>query len=297
MDMLLQLIVSGLSNGAIYALIALTICVIFKGTDVVNFATGEVVMLGAFVAFTFAVVWKLPILLAVIITCSIVPVLIGFGIERFVERPLIPAGHLPMVMGTFALQFALRGVARRIWGSDCWSLPSIFGYEPLSVSLGGGHVLVISRENLVMLLISPVIMVAFFLFFKFHKLGKMMRASQENIVGASIVGIDIKKMFSLSWIVGSILACWAAILFAPVSLVYVEMGAKAMMKGFAATILGGFGVVPGAIIGGFMMGLIECLMAGYVSTTIADLSSLLMIFLIINIRPTGILGKRKVEKL
>jgi len=297
MEMLLQLIVSGLANGAIYALIGLTICVIFKGTDVVNFATGEVIMFGAFIAFTFAVIWKWPLSLAVIIVCSVAPLLMGYSIERFVERPLIPAGHLPMVMGTFALQFTLRGLGRRIWGSDCWSLPSIFGYEPFSISLGGGHQLVISREHLVMLLISPVIMVAFFLFFKVSKLGKMMRASQENIMGASIVGIDITKMFCFSWIIGCILACWAAILFAPVSLVYVEMGAKVMMKGFAATILGGFGVVPGAIIGGFMMGLIEALFAGYVTTTMTDLSSLLVIFLVMNIRPTGILGKKKVEKL
>jgi len=297
MEMFLQLIVSGLANGAIYALIGLTICIIFKGTDVVNFATGEVVMFGAFIAFTFAVLLKWPLSLAVIIVCSIAPVLIGFSIERFIERPLIPAGHLPMVMGTFALQFALRGLGRRIWGSDCWSLPSIFGYEPLVVGLGGAHQLVISREHLVMLVIAPVIMFAFFLFFKKMRLGKMMRASQENIMGASLVGINITRMFSLSWIIGCIIACWAAILFAPVSLVYVEMGAKVMFKGFAATILGGFGVVQGAIIGGLIMGLIESLFAGYVTTAMTDLSSLLIIFLVINIRPTGILGKKRVEKL
>jgi len=200
-------------------------------------------------------------------------------------------------MGTFALQFALRGLGRRIWGSDCWPLPSVFGYEPLILPWGDGHQLVISREHLIMLLIAPVIMFFFYLFLKTSKIGKMMRASQGNIMGASLVGISITKMFSLSWIIGCILACWAAVLFAPVSLVYVEMGAKVMFKGFAATILGGFGVVPGAIIGGFMMGLIESLFAGYITTSMTDLSSLLIIFLVINIRPTGILGKKKVEKL
>ncbi len=297
MDMLLQLLVSGLANGAIYSLIALAICIIYKGTDVINFATGEVVMFGAFFAVTLAIVWKFPLNVAYIIAASTIPVAIGFGIERFVERPLIPEGELTMFMGTFALTFALRGLARYIWGSDFWYLPSIFETEPLSLSLGASHLLLLSRESLIMLLVSPGIMVVFYLFFKFCKLGKMMRASQENKVGAALVGIDIYKMFRYTWIIGCLVACWAGLLLSPASSVYVEMGAKLTLKGLAATILGGFGVVPGAIIGGFIMGLIEALFAGYVTTTMTDLSSLLVIFLVINIRPTGILGKKKVEKL
>ena len=297
MDMFLQLIVSGLANGSIYSLIGLSLCIIYKGTDVINFATGEVIMLGAFCLFTFAAVWKWPLSLGYIIAALIIPVLLGFNIERFVVRPLIPAGHLPMVMGTFALQFALRGLGRRIWGSDYWPIPTMFGNEPLLFSLGGDHLLVLSRESLIMLLISPVIMIIFFLFFKLSKLGKMMRASMENPMGASVVGINVKKMFNFSWIIGCIVACWAGLLLAPASLVYVEMGAKVMFKGLAANVLGGFGVVPGAIIGGLMMGLIESLFGGYVTTTMTDLSSLLIIFLVLAIRPTGILGKKKVEKL
>jgi branched-chain amino acid transport system permease protein len=296
MEMFLQLIVSGLANGAIYALIALTICIVFKGTDVTNFATGELAMMGAFVAFTCVIIWGWPIYLAVVMVGLIFPVLLGFSIERFAERPLIPAGHLPMVMGTMALQFGLRGLARLIWGGDIKAIPALFGSEPFSMTLGT-ITLVMSRENLVMLLFSPVIMVVFFLFFQLTKLGKMMRASQENPLGASIVGIDILKMFSFTWIIGCVLACWAALLFAPISLVYVEIGAKVMIKGFAATILGGFGVIPGAIIGGLMMGVIEVLFAGYVTTTMADLSSLLVIFLVMVMRPTGLMGKRKIEKL
>ena len=297
MEMFLQLIVSGLANGAIYSLIALTLCIIYKGTDVINFAVGEVVMFGAFFAFTFSVVWKFPFIVTYIVAAFIVPVVLGFKIERFVARPMIPGGHLTMVIGTFALSFALRGLGRRIWGSDSWALPSMFGTEPISISLAGDRTLILSPENLIMLLASPLAMVAFYLFFKFCKLGKMMRASQENPVGASLVGIDIYKMFSLTWIIGCILSCWAGLLLAPVSLVYVEMGAKVTFKGFAALVLGGFGVIPGAIIGGVMMGLIEALFAGYITTAMTDLSSLLVIFLVVSIRPTGILGRKRIEKL
>jgi branched-chain amino acid transport system permease protein len=295
MEMFLQLVVSGLANGAIYALIGLTFCIIFKGTDVINFCTGEMVMLSAFVAFTFIVMFKWPVWISIIIAGFLFPVFLGYSIERFAIRPLIPAGHLPMVMGTFALLFAFRGVGRFLWGSDLWTLPSLFGHEPLMLKYGS-RILVISRESLVMLVIAPIIMFVLFLFFRFAKLGKMMRASQENAVGASIVGINILRMFSFSWIIGAFIAAWAAILFAPSSLVYSEMGAKVMFKGFAATILGGFGVIPGAIVGGFLMGIIETLCTGYISTSITDLSSLLVIFLVIMIRPRGILGREAVVK-
>jgi branched-chain amino acid transport system permease protein len=296
MEMFLQLIVSGMANGAIYALIGLTICIIFKGTDVINFAVGEVIMISAFVAFTFSVILKWPVYISAIITGFLFPILLGFSIERFAQRPLIPAGHLPMVMGTFALLFALRGLSRFIWGSDVWALPSLFGHKRLSINFGVGSS-VISEDSLFMLIISLIVMIVFFLFFKVTKLGKMMRASQENTLGASIVGIDISRMFSFSWIIGCMIGSWAAVLLAPASLVYAEMGSKLMFKGLAATILGGFGFVPGAIIGGFLMGIVECLSSGYISTTMTDLSSLLVVFLIIIIRPTGIFGKKAVVRL
>ena len=296
MEMFLQLVLSGLANGAIYALVALTFCIVYKGTDVINFATGEMVMLPAFVAFTFIVLWKWPIWLSILIAGFVFPIVLGWLVERWAVRPLIPAGHLPMVMGTFALMFAFRGVGRFVWGSDLWALPSMFGHDPLVLEYSG-NMLIISRENMVMLIIAPIIMAVLFLFFRYAKLGKKMRASQENTVGASIVGINILRMFSLSWIIGALIAAWAAILLAPSSLVFAEMGAKVMFKGFAATILGGFGVVPGAIIGGFLLGIIETLCAGYISTAITDLSSLLVIFIIIIIRPRGILGKATVVKL
>lgn len=297
MEMFLQLVVSGLANGAVYSLIALTICIIFKGTDVINFATGEAAMFGAFIAFTFAVVWKLPFPLTYFVAGLVIPVIMGFSIERFVARPLIRGGHMTVVIGTFALSFALRGLARRIWGSDFWSLPSMLGTEPISISIGGNYAIILSRESLVMLIASPIAMIVFSLFFKHFKLGKMMRASQENFVGASLVGINIYRMFSFTWVIGCIMASWAGLLLAPASLVYVEMGAKVTFKGFAALVLGGFGVIPGAIIGGFMMGLIEALFSGYITTSMTDLSSFLVIFFIMCIRPTGILGKKKIEKL
>ena len=297
MDFFLQLILSGLANGAVYSLIALTICIIYKGTDIINFATGEVAMFGAFFAFTFAVIWRFPLSVTYLVAALIIPVLMGINIERFVSRPMIPGGHLTMVVGTFALSFALRGLARLIWGSDVWSLPSVFGTEPISVSLGGNHILILSKENLIMLLASPLVMVAFSVFFKFCKLGKMIRASQENSVGASLTGVDIYKMFRFTWIIGCILACWAGLLLAPISLVYVEMGTKVTFRGFAALVLGGFGVIPGAIVGGFIMGLIEALFGGYITSSMTDVSSLIVIFLVMCICPAGILGKRKITKL
>jgi branched-chain amino acid transport system permease protein len=295
MEMFLQLVLSGLANGAVYSLVALTFCIIFKGTDVVNFATGEMVMLPAFIAYTFLVILKWPAYISLIVTGVLFPILLGFTIERFAIRPLIPAGHLPMVMGTFALLFALRGLARFVWGTDLRTVPSIFAHQALSLHLGSA-IVILSPESLAMLLIAPGIMIVFYLFFKYAKLGKMMRASQQNAMGASIVGISILKMFSLSWIIGAIIASWAAILFAPASLVYADMGAKILFKGFAAAILGGFGVVQGAIIGGFLMGVTETLCAGYISTSITDLSSLLIIFIVITLRPTGILGKKAAIK-
>lgn len=293
--MFFQLLVGGLANGAIYALVALGITVVFKATEVANFAAGELLMLGAYMLYTLFCLWKLPYLSSFLITAFLFAVAVGIVIERIAFRPLAYYGHLSVVMATLALSIAFQGIARLFWGSDILNVPSPFDFQPIEFSLGSMKI-VISSEHIAIIIVCLVVMAIFFFFFQYSKLGKMMRATSENIMGATLVGINVKQIFASIWAAGTVILMIAGMLLVPISTLYTQMGGKVMLKSFAACLLGGFGNLPGALLGGVLMGIIETLFGGYVSTAMMDISSLVVIALILIVKPQGLFGSKVVIK-
>ena len=284
--MFFHLLVSGLSNGALYALIALGLITIYRATLVVNFAHGEVFMLGAFFGYMFHVTLGLPypISLALAIALS---VLLGMVTERIAYRPLIRASVVSLVLASVGFSFLLKGVARVTWGGtgDYIPFPPVFTFRPIQV-----FGLLLVPQNLLILGGALCFMGILWAFFRFTKLGKMMRATAENQRAAALVGIRIERVFAVTWGVGTCLGAVAGLLMAPVTLLYPDMGSTLLIQAFASAILGGFGSMPGAVLGGFIVGLVESLVGGYLGSQLITAAPFVIIIAVLVVRPTGLLG-------
>ncbi len=287
----LTLVVAGLANGSLYALVALGLVLIYKTQDVVNFAHGEVLMIGAFVGYTvFQMLgWSYPLALFVaVIACG----LMGAAIERIAFRPLADQHHITLAMVTVGLSFTLKGAARLPFGGDIYTFPPIFGNAaPIIVGTA-----VISPQNLVTIGVALVLTLLMFVFFKSTTMGKQMRATQQNLMGARFVGINTGRIYSGTWALACAAGGAAGVLAAPVSLLYPDMGGNFLLKGFAAAVLGGFESVPGAIVGGLLIGVIEMLFGGYVSTAFQHVSAFCIIIIVLFIRPHGLFGHKPTHR-
>ena len=260
-----QLLVSGISQGCVYGLIALGFVLIYKATEMVNFAQGDMMMLGAYVAFTYINLSGLPFFwgfLATVLTMA----LIGMAIERALLRPMIGEPPFAVLMITIGLGFILRAIAGAVWGNDTKTISNPFagGVVRLGeVSIG--------YENLALICGTAILCVVLFLFFRFTRLGIAMQAASQNQLAAYYVGIPVKRIYSLVWAMSAAIAAMAGILVAPVSLVEPVMGFIGI-KAFAAAIVGGFGSLPGAIVGGLLVGVVEQFAGLYLPTGFADIS-------------------------
>jgi branched-chain amino acid transport system permease protein len=189
--------------------------------------------------------------------------------------------------------FLLKGFARVTWGGqgDYVRFPPIFSFPPIQV-MG----LLIVPQNLVILGGALAFMAILWAFFRYTKLGKMMRAAAENQRAAALVGIRIERVFAVTWGVGTCLGAVAGLLLAPVTFLYPDMGATLIIQAFAAAILGGFGSMPGAVLGGFLVGLVESFVGGYLGTQLITAAPFVIIIAVLIVRPTGLLGTRTVVK-
>ena len=287
----LTLVVAGLANGSLYALVALGLVLIYKTQDVVNFAHGEVLMIGAFIGYiVFQLLgWSYPIALVIaVIACGV----LGALIERIAFRPLSDQHHITLAMVTVGLSFALKGAARIPFGQDIYTFPPLFKDTP-PIIVGTA---VISPQSLVTIGVAVLLAAAMFVFFRSTTMGKQMRATQQNLMGARLVGINTGRIFSATWALACVAGGAAGVLAAPVSLLYPDMGANFLLKGFAAAVLGGFESVPGAIVGGLLIGVIEMLFGGYVSTAFQHLSVFVIIIIVLFIRPQGLFGRKAVHR-
>jgi branched-chain amino acid transport system permease protein len=291
--MLFHLISSGLSNGGLYALTALGLILVYRSTLVVNFAHGEIFMLGAFLAFTFHVTFHIayPVALALAVVGCL---LVGVLTERLAYRPLLGASAVSLVLASVGFSFLLKGVARVIWGGqgDFLPFPPIFTFAPFQLM---GFVFV--PQNLVILGGTVLCMVAVWLFLFYGKMGKMMRATADNRRAAELVGIPIERVSAITWGVGGCLGGVAGVLMAPVTLLYPDMGGVLLIKAFAAAIVGGFGSAPGAVLGGFIVGLTESLVGGYLGSQFIEVAPFAIIIVILVAKPSGLLGRAEVAKL
>lgn len=290
MGIFLQLIFTGLGVGSIYALVALGFVLIYRATNVVNFAQGDFAMLGAFAMVVFTIDFGLPYWLGIVLTLIVLP-LFGAAFNLGVYFPLRNRSYLPVIISTLGASIFLENGMLAAYGPRPQSLPPVFENQGLNV----GPVF-LDSQYLVILATTIFMVVLQYMFFERTLLGKKMQATSQDKEMASLLGIPVSMMIMLTFIYSATLGGLAGILVAPIIFVSVGMGASIALKAFAATIIGGFGDVKGAIVGGLALGVIESLGAAYVSVPFKDGFAFLILFIFLLVRPQGLYGERISEK-
>jgi branched-chain amino acid transport system permease protein len=288
---LLQLTISGVAMGCIYALIALGFVLICKATEVVNFAQGDVMMLGAFVAFTFASLWQLPFPLAVLFAIAVLAVF-GALFDRLLLRPIIGQPVFSAVMVTIAAGFVARGIATMIpgWGTDTHALQA-----PWSDGLLRIGPLVIAYNDIAIILLTTLLCALLYLFFRRTRVGIAMQASSQNQLAAYYMGIPVRRIHTLIWAISAGIAAFAAVLLAPITFVHSNMGFIGI-KAFPAAVVGGFGSIPGAIAGGLIIGLVEAFAGFYLPEGFKNVAAYVVVLLVLMIRPSGLFAEMRRKK-
>ena len=282
---LAQLIASGLILGAIYALIALGYVIIYKATQVVNFAQGEAVMVGAYIALVLYSMLGLP--LGLVIPLTVVGgSIMGVLIERLAYRKLVGAPIISLIIATLAVGLILRNLARIIFGPNVYPFPPLLPPHPLRIAG-----VATTPQNLLILCVALLCMALLFVFFQYTWTGKAMRAVSQNRTAAALMGISVRNVFSLIWAISAALGALAGFLLAPLVVINPDMGWIAL-KAFVVAILGGFHSLPGAILGGFALGVLENLAGFYVSSALKDITAFLVLIAILIVRPTGFFPER-----
>ena len=292
LNYLLQLFVSGLSVGSVYAVIGIGFVVIYKATKILNFAHGEILMIAAYFCLVLVESLHLNFLIAPLLTLAFCA-MIGLIIERFIFRPMIGEPVFAVVMITLGLSIILRPLTGMVFGFGNVMFPSPFPQKPIVFSN-----IVISHAHLWTFIISCAVMAIFFLFFKYSKVGIAMRAAAERQIVAFLMGIDVKKIFSLSWAIAAATAGIAGILLANVMVMNLNLSFVAV-KVFPAIILGGLDSIVGALIGGLIIGVFETLVGVYLDlylSGIKEISAYILLFIILIVRPYGLFGTEEIER-
>jgi branched-chain amino acid transport system permease protein len=285
----LQFMFSGLTVGAIYALVALGFTLIYNASDVVNFAQGEFVMLGGMVT-VFAAAAGVPLPLAALLAI-VVTVAIGLLLHRLAIEPARGASAVTLIIITIGASILLRGLAAVVFDKNFHSLPPFVGNDPWMV--GGAALL---PQGVVVLLGTGVIVVCLWLFLTRTLAGKAMLATAANRLAARLVGINTSAVVGQSFAVSAAIGAIGGILVTPITLTSYEVGTLLALKGFAAAMLGGMGHPLGAVVGGLSLGLLEAFGAGYVSSQYKDAIAFLIILAVLFAMPQGLLGKASVER-
>ena len=290
-DQLLQFLITGVTVGATYALVGLGFAIIYNASDVVNFAQGEFVMIGAMAAVALSAgegglpVWAaLP--LAVALT-----VVIGALLQRFAIQPARGASVVTTIIITIGASIFLRGVALLVWGKEIFALPHFSGETP--ITLGNATLI---PQNLWVMGGALVLVGAVHLFFKRTLTGKAILACACNPTAASLVGINVGIMMLIAYGLSALLGAMAGILVAPITFTSYDAGVMLGLKGFAAAILGGMGNPMGAVVGGLLLGLLESLAAGFISSGYKDAFAFLILLGVLFVRPSGLFGKKSAER-
>lgn len=289
-EQLTQYLVSGFSTGAIYALIGLGFSIIFNATGIINFAQGEFVMLGGMLSVFSLTVLQLSLPVAIIfsIACS---TLVGVVFERLTIRPLKNATPLNLVIITIGGSILLRGLAMLVWGKDTHSLPMFSGSEPIQIA--GATIL---PQHLWIFAVTILVLAANKIFFNYSISGKAMRACSSNRLAASLVGIDVRRMVMFSFTLSSAMGAMAGIIIAPLTMTSYDVGVMLGLKGFCAAIIGGMSAGLGTVLGGVILGVIEALGAGLISSGYKDAIAFVILLLILFLRPQGLFGKAETER-
>jgi branched-chain amino acid transport system permease protein len=290
-QLLIQLVLAGLAMGAVYALVALGYTLIWNAVGVVNFAQGDVVMLGAFIAVgSLANVLHLPLGLNLLVTLIVMGAF-GVIVAAGVYYPVRNAPQLSAIVATLGLSMLLQNVVVMIWGPEPLSFAGPFGNATLNIlgaKIYAQYVLILAVLLLMMGLQEGM--------FRFTAIGRAMRATAQDAEAARLMGIRTTRVVAIIFAYASMLAGLAGWLVAPLFYVSADMGGKVSLDAFAACILGGFGSIPGALIGGLLLGLIESVGAFYLSSQYIDVIVFGVLFAVLVLRPEGIFGEPQLER-
>ena len=284
--MFLQLTLSGLSQGAIYALIGLSLTVVYRATTIVNFGHGDFVMAGAFVVYVLVIYLGIPYFFAAILALIILFIL-GLGVSRGFIDPIKSGPHIGFAMMSISLGYVLRGVARALWGREVFPMPKVFDMEPIF-----WDDIVITGDVIFITGIVVIFLIVFFLIFYKTTIGTIIQAVYQSERGASLIGVNVQIFHQYMWGVGLAMGALGGILISPISLLHPDLGATFLIRGFAAMTLGGFGSLFGAVIGGLLLGVAEQNFGFYINSALIDITAYLVIVAVLVIKPAGLFGKR-----
>lgn len=283
-------LISGLGLGSVYAIIALGYTMVYGIVKMLNFAHGDVIMIGAYVAYFALKSFNLPLVVTIILTI-IICALLGFLVERIAYKPLRKADSLSVLITAIGVSYFLENASQLLFTSSPKVFPTLF---KKTFNILGAN---ISIVNIITILTCIVIMIVLTLFINYTKVGMAMRACSEDQDAAKLMGINVNNTISITFAIGSGLAAIAAILLASTyPSIYPTMGSLPGIKAFTAAVFGGIGSIPGAFLGGILLGLIETLSKAYISTQLSDAIVFAVLIVVLLIRPAGLLGKKVSEK-
>jgi branched-chain amino acid transport system permease protein len=287
----LQLVISGISQGCIYGLIALGFVLIYKATETVSFAQGELMMLGAFGGLATMTFLGFPFWLAVLSSIAAMAVF-GVLLERIVIRPILGQPAFSIVMLTIGIGYVARGLITMIpnIGTETHTLP-----VPYKDQIWKAGALVLNVEQMAVIGATAVLCLLLFAMFKYSKLGIAMQASSQNQLAAYYMGIPVKRLNGLVWGLAAAVAAVAGLLLAPITFVHANMGFIGL-KAFPAAVVGGFGSLPGAIVGGLIIGIVESLSGFYLPDGFKDTAAYIVVLIMLMVKPNGLFGEKLRKK-
>ena len=289
----LSYLVNGIGLGSVYAIIALGYSMVYGIAKMLNFAHGDVIMIGAYISFCATQYWGLPPVVSVLAAMAVCTVL-GVVIEGLAYKPLRQASSLAVLITAIGMSYLLQNIALLVWGANPKSFPSVVSVG--SLSLFGGQ-MIISGETMITVAANIIIMIALTLFTGRTKMGKAMRVVSEDRGAAELMGINVNRTISLTFAIGSALAAIAGVLLCSTYPVLMPTtGSMPGIKAFTAAVFGGIGSIPGALLGGVLLGIIEILGKAYVSTELGDALVFGVLIIVLLVKPTSLLGKKIHEK-
>ena len=290
---LLQLIIQGLAIGSVYALVALGFVLIYKASSVINFAQGELLMVGAYICLALLTTYQVPFWAGFLLTMAF-SVILALSVERFILRPMIGEPIISIIMITIGLSLVLKSIIAAVWGTQIRVFPAIFPQTPVQV----GRIMV-SQVYIYTFLASMVFLVLFALFFKYSRMGIAMRATANSNQVALSMGISVKKVFAVSWCVAAVVSAVGGILIGNINGVNITLS-NVGLKVFPAVILGGLDSIPGAVLGGLIIGILENLSGGYLDHYfgggVKEVAPFVILVIILMIKPYGLFGTEEIER-
>ncbi len=291
MESVIEQIINGLRTGSIYALIALGYTMVYGIAKMINFAHGDIIMVGAYSLYVFISLLHIPVILSILLSI-LVCALLGITMEKVAYKPLRNAPPLAVLITAIGMSFLLQSLALLIFKANPIPFKSIIKLAPVKIGS-----ITIAGISIITFLVTTLIMIFLTLFIRYTKAGRAMRAVSEDRQAAELMGIDVNRTISMVFAIGSALGAVAGILYVcQYQTLQPTLGALPGIKAFVAAVFGGIGSVPGAMLGGILLGVIESISKAYISSELADAIVFSVLVLVLLLKPSGLLGKNRIEK-